>query len=153
MCLCVFIEPFPLFIWSVQAPPDWIQHRVLLLCQGKIPSHARPVSVIRMAVYNHTSRYFPPVAQEQILSFLLSTYSGKLLTEVLHCLCRSCLCRSIFVQTWMRDMYSFPSFLPVCLQIRWSASCSGWLWVLLSPCCVCVVWWWLATSSTNIWWE
>lgn len=58
MCVfvCVSLEPFHTFVWSVQAPPDGVQHRVLLLCSGQVPCHACPVSVIRMAVHNHTSR-------------------------------------------------------------------------------------------------
>lgn len=32
LCFGVFKEPFHIIVWSVQAPPDRIQHRVLLLC-------------------------------------------------------------------------------------------------------------------------
>lgn len=93
------LEPFHIFVQSVQAPPDGTQHRVLLLCSGEIPSHDCPVSVLRMAVHKHTSRYFPPVTQEQMLVFLLSGYNGKSLTEVLHCAEVMCTYCSVLVQT------------------------------------------------------
>lgn len=135
LCLAVVIEPFYIIVWSVQASPGRIQQRVLLFRQGQIPSHACPVSVIRMAVHNHTYRYFPPVAREQILSYVLSTSSEKLLTEFSHCLHRS----EVYLWgVYCADMSSSSFFLSVCLQIRWSDICSGWLWVLLSPWCVCI---------------
>lgn len=51
------VEPFPSGLRSIQISPDGVRYRLLLLCQGKIPLHARPLPVLSMAMHNHAFRY------------------------------------------------------------------------------------------------